>query len=154
MYANGVSTIPAFLPARFYVTNSRIDAFSGDCPTAPSRSPEHVHFVIGPPICIRSVAGDARFGGANGPRKPLPPGSPDFDADEDGVNAAVSSLSQSSRASKTALLSTERVNTQIAKVRIGQSNDLALKLPEEPVSYSAVCTIYWFCAASVFFVLW
>ena len=62
------------------------------------------------------MAGCARFGGVNSLGKSLPPGSPDFDAEEDGAYATVSSLSHSSRPSKTALLSTERVNAQIAKV--------------------------------------
>eukprot|EP00752_Nemacystus_decipiens_P002503 g2352.t1 len=64
---------------------------------------------------LRRVA-HKRFGGVNSLGKSLPPGSPDFDAEEDGAYAAVSSLSHSSRPSKTAVLSTERVNAQIAKV--------------------------------------
>lgn len=55
--------------------------------------------------------------------KSLPPGSPDVDAEEDGAYAAVSSLSHSSRPSKTALLSTERVNAQIAKVCASARDD-------------------------------
>lgn len=65
----------------------------------------------------RGVVGCARFGGVNAFKKAPPRGSADLDTEEDGAYSAISSLSHSSRTPKAALLSTERVNAQIAKVR-------------------------------------
>eukprot|EP00903_Cladosiphon_okamuranus_P015163 g14021.t1 len=81
---------------------------------------------------------DKRFGGVSGFRNSLQsPASPDSDAEDDGAYAAVSGLSRSGRPPKTALLSTERVNAQIAKV-FAELTGVSVMVQRRPYAERAV----------------